>query len=213
MKNINLHFDGEVTIDGINIIDRYAERHMSMMFHYDWYSITQDVVENYLQSLCDHVMNVRSAGHIIGVNPQQMIDHDSSKFSLSEFPYYARNFQGDKGDIDGFARAWLHHIHVNEHHWQHWLFPDNFAPKGSTVESGAVWMDECWIKEMVADWMGANLTYQRTMDMSEWLTKNLPKIKLNSNSWPTLKGVLRDHGKEYGYHSILNELQANGLIP
>lgn len=211
MKQINAHFDGEISENEMRVVDNHAESETWIGINFADHGITTDVAAAYLQSLCDHIMNVRLAGSMVGVSGHQLRWHDSTKFGVEEFPYYARNFHGDKGYIDGFARAWLHHIHCNEHHWQHWIFPDGFAPKGSTVENGVVWMDECWVKEMVADWMGANMTYQGTWDMSDWLTKNLPKIKLHSASWPTLKGILRD--SDHGYHNILKELQVNGLVP
>lgn len=211
MKNINFHFDGEVTSDAIHIVDRYAERETRLGFDYIFYGITPEIAESYLRSLCDHVMNVRTAGHMLGLNVWQSKEHDSTKFGLEEFPRYARNFHGDKADPDGFARAWLHHIHHNEHHWQHWIFPDGYTPKGSIVENGVVEMIDMWVLEMVADWMGASKVYTGSWDMSDWLGVNLPKIRLHSESWVMLKAVLRE--SPYGYHNILNELQVNGLIP
>lgn len=176
-----------------------------------WHSITKDVAEAFLQSVCDHIMHVRTAGEMVGVDKHQLRWHDGTKLGVEEFPAYARQFHGDKGDPTGFAESWLHHIHHNEHHWQHWIFPDGFTPKGSTVEDGVCWMEERWIKEMVADWMGASMAYTGSWDMSDWLKANLPKVRLHSASWPTLKGVLRN--LEHGYHNIMNELHVNGLIP
>jgi len=70
--------------------------------------------------------------------------------------------------------AWLHHVHYGPHHWEYWLLnPDyNFA----TSENGKLPMPETYVREMVADWMGASRTYTGSWDMSKWLTENEPRI-------------------------------------
>lgn len=150
----------------------------------DWasYGITEEIAAAYLDSLNRHIAAVREAGLKLDVPLEQLNIHDQSKFGLDEFPFYARNFFGDKGDPDGWARAWLHHIHANPHHWNHWLFADSFTPKGSTVEGGAVPMPHKYIREMVADWMGAGFAYTGSWDMTKWLTENLPRIRLHSQT-------------------------------
>lgn len=208
---INSHFDGHVTSDEMHIIDRYSEMQTRIWINWARHDITQEVAQAFLQSVCDHIMYVRIAGRELRVDEHQLRWHDHTKLGVEEFPYYARQFHGDKADPNGFAEAWLHHIHHGEHHWQHWIFPDGFTPKGSTVENGVLRMDEKWLREMVADWMGASMAYTGSWDMTDWLKSNLPKIKLHSASWPTLKGILRDSNQ--GYHNVLNELQVNGLIP
>ncbi len=150
----------------------------------DWFSygIDEEIAAAYLDSLNRHIAAVREAGLKLDVPLEQLNIHDQSKLSQDEFPFYARQFFGDKGDPDGFARAWLHHIHANPHHWNHWLFADGFTPKGSTVEGGAVPMPHKYIREMVADWMGAGYAYTGSWDMTEWLTENLPRIRLHSQT-------------------------------
>jgi hypothetical protein len=144
--------------------------------------VDRSVVEKYLQSLINHITYVREAGLQIGVNPQQLAEHDASKFSLQEFPQYARQYAGDSGDPDGWANAWLHHIHHNPHHWQYYIFPDGYSPKGSKVENGAVPMPPHFALEMVADWMGASMAYTGSFDMTDWLVKNMSRIRLHSET-------------------------------
>lgn len=48
-------------------------------------------------------------------------NHDRSKYQAVEYGPYDDYFYGDKKDEDAFDRAWLHHIHYNKHHWQHWI--------------------------------------------------------------------------------------------
>jgi len=164
------------------------------------YHIDKDILGAFLDSLVAHIAYVREAGVKLGVAHQQLVQHDLSKFSLEELPYYARNFFGDKADPDGFARAWLHHIHFNEHHWQHYIFPDGFTPKGSTVENGVVEMPYHYALEMIADWMGASKAYTGSFDMMDWLFKNLPKIRVHSAT----KEYLRQTLDGMGYADVVN---------
>ena len=162
----------------------------------DWarYEITEGIAAAYLASLNQHIAAVRQAGLKLGVPLAQLDVHDQSKFSLEEFPYYARNFFGDKGDPDGWAAAWLHHIHYNPHHWQHWLFADGQVRGDSPVEGGAVRMPYKYVLEMVADWMGAGLAYHGSGDMSQWLRRNLGRIRLHSEARIALHKILTELG-------------------
>jgi hypothetical protein len=139
-------------------------------------------LEDYYESLNKHITAVREAGKKIGVSLLQQEMHDLSKYTVQEFPHYARSFHGDKADPDGFAGAWLHHIHHNPHHWQYWIFPDRFVPKGSKVENGVVEMPPPYALEMIADWMGASYAYTGSWDMQKWLFKNIPRIILHSDT-------------------------------
>jgi len=146
------------------------------------HGINKAVAETHLISLINHITYVRQAGLEIGVNPRQLAEHDISKFSLEEFPHYARQYAGDRGNPDGYARAWLHHIHHNPHHWQHWIFPDGYSPANSQVENGAIPMPPNFSLEMIADWMGASMAYTGSFDMMKWLYENMPRIRLHSKT-------------------------------
>ncbi|MBP8002510.1 MAG: hypothetical protein KA314_24610 [Chloroflexi bacterium] len=163
---------------------------------WEHYGITEEIAAAYLASLHQHLAAVREAGLKLGVPLAQLDVHDQSKFSLEEFPHYARNFFGDKGDPDGWAAAWLHHIHHNPHHWQHWLFADGYSLLGSALENGVIRMPHSFLLEMVADWMGAAYAYHGSWDMSQWLTKNLGRIRLHSQSLAELRGILAGLGYE-----------------
>lgn len=150
---------------------------------------------NYTSSLIAHIKNVQQAGDKLGVPAAQLALHDISKWSEQEFPFYEQNFFGDKGNPQGFAQAWLHHIHHNPHHWQHWMFPDSFKSEG--VVNGCLWMPPNYVLEMVADWMGSSMTYTGSWDMSAWLDSNYHKVKLHPDSNDTLDKIL---GK-WGYYA------------
>jgi hypothetical protein len=152
---------------------------------------------NYKNSLTDHLQYVREAGHKLGVPQIQIESHDLSKWDPAEFPHYARHFHGDKGDPEGFTKAWLHHIHKNPHHWQHWMFPDKHQMEGGGIEeNGAIEMPENFVLEMVSDWEASSKVYTGSWDMTEWLSENLPKIhpNLHSKTWKTLKDILTKEG-------------------
>lgn len=141
---------------------------------------------------------------IIGGIPYwRLFNHDASKFTSEEYPHYARQFHGDRGDPAGFARAWLNHIRHNDHHWQHWLFADGYSPAGSGVDptTGALPMPEICVREMVADWMGAERTYGGSWNMTLWLDGNLDlgdssssRIKIHPETADILLDVLLDIG-------------------
>lgn len=161
--------------------------------------ITESERERYTARLKEHIAYVQEAGERIGVNPFQLASHDASKWLSIEFDAYAKYFCSDKNESpvdaqsvsDEFARAWLHHIHNNPHHWQYWIFPDNYSPKNSSLENGVMEMPKNYALEMVADWMGAGRTYTGSWDMTDWFVKNAPRIRVHSKTAFYLESVLR----------------------
>ena len=187
-------FDCKVDKSDVEIKDNYAGRYTHLMFDYEFSGITRDIAGKFLVSLCDHVCFVRDAGEKLGVNPDQLKSHDWTKFSLEEFPYYARQFTGDKGDPDGFARAWLHHQNNNLHHWEYWITRSGHSHGGGGIVDGCLRMPREYVLEMVADWMGASMAYTGSWDMTEWLTKNLQNIKLHPSTREDLNTILAGLG-------------------
>ncbi len=165
----------------------------------DYFGVKSEIAEKYLTMLKAHIIYVREAGKKLGISSPQLISHDNSKWSQSEFSGYARHLQGG-GAPDEFSKAWLHHIHYNPHHWQHWIFPNGYTPKGSKVENGVVEMPYHHALEMIADWMGSEMANQNRWDMSEWLSKNIPKIRVHSSTAQYLGSVLSG----LGYSDIIN---------
>lgn len=112
----------------------------------------------------------------------RLLVHDWSKLTPAEWGPYVRQFynsDGSKRDVrrpDGgynlaeqpweFRQAWLHHQRHTKHHWQCWvLLGDN----GQTV---ALEIPEKFIREMVADWMGAGRAITGRWDVGSWYAKN-----------------------------------------
>lgn len=160
---------------------------------FEYYGIDKAIAEAFIESLKQHIAYVQEAGRMIGVAESQLEIHDLSKWSKAEFPGYAMHFKGG-GAPDEFASAWLHHIHFNPHHWQHWIFSDGYTPKDSNVQNGVVEMPLYYVTEMVADWMGAGRTYTGSWDMKDWLWEHIPKIKVHSSTANALRGLLDSLG-------------------
>ena len=156
----------------------------------------------YEERLNQHISFVREAGRKIGADEDLLRIHDASKWSSEEFDAYALYFArgADASPVDAsivgdkFVKAWLHHIHHNPHHWQYWIFPDGYSPKDSTVENGCVEMPACYALEMVADWMGASKAYTGSWDMTDWLCKNMARIRVHSNTAKLIRNILDQEG-------------------
>lgn len=155
--------------------------------------LPEDVLSRFYHTLEAHIACVQEAGIKLGLKEEQLDTHDLSKFSQSEFGAYAKHFQGG-GAPQEFAEAWLHHLHFNEHHWQHFMFPDEFSPAGTNIRRGVMPMPEKFALEMVADWMGAGKAYTDSDDMTDWLLKNVPRITLHQKTAEFVTKTLDDLG-------------------
>jgi hypothetical protein len=104
----------------------------------------------------------------------RLVIHDLSKFSLSEFVAYAKNFFGDYSQSPNdrekvsleFTRAWLHHENCNPHHWGHWI------PRSGKHANKPLQMPEIYVREMIADCMGASKAYTGSWNIAIWLNEN-----------------------------------------
>lgn len=152
------------------------------MFRYD---LPLDVIERYTEYLKRHIEAVQYAGIDLGVPMEQLNIHDKSKWSKIEFEGYAKNFYGGGEKYQyayEFSQAWLHHIHLNEHHWEHWIFPNSYDMPNSQVEDNCLPMPDNFVLEMIADWQGASFSITGSWDIGDWLQKQLPKVRLHSQS-------------------------------
>lgn len=106
----------------------------------------------------------------------RLVIHDWSKLSPAEWRPYVATFYGSLSDEPhvkaAFDRAWLHHQHRNPHHWQHWLLREDDG--GSKILP----MPEHFVREMVADWMGAGRAITGKWEVGLWYSKNADKILL-----------------------------------
>lgn len=103
-----------------------------------------------------------------GVDWEHLIklSHDYSKSSEEEYEAYDNYFYGDKsyGCVRKFKYAWLHHIHKNPHHWQHWVLA-NDDPEEGTV---ALEMPYEYIVEMICDWWSFSWKSGNLYELFDW---------------------------------------------
>jgi len=131
----------------------------------------------------------------------QGLIHDMSKFMPIEFVSYAQFFCS-KGQPEnrGFTvqsgndslkesrmeRGWLHHIHLNKHHWNYWV---SVEPGGKLQIFD---MPYRYIVEMVCDWEGASKALRgKAASAKEWYESEGKKLILSSRTRRVVERLLR----------------------
>lgn len=122
----------------------------------------------------------------------RLIIHDWSKMTRAEWSAYVHSFYGPRPRSEEvkaeFRVAWLHHQHNNPHHWQHWVLRED---DGDTI---ALPMPEKFIREMVADWMGAGRAITGKWEAKQWFSMNKHKINLHPRTRARVEELLRQVG-------------------
>lgn len=114
----------------------------------------------HFKTICKHKLVVYKECKACGIVWQGII-HDLSKFSPIEFSASAKHFQGTRSPIEaekeqeGYSKAWLHHKGVNKHHWEWWT---DFSPDGEIIANK---IPSKYVIEMVCDWIGAGMVYNK----------------------------------------------------
>lgn len=147
-------------------------------------------MESYNHYLMEHVHNVVYAYEWLKANLPDIdglsgigagLDyfHDSSKYGLQEFDayddYYYRKEKTPEV-VAAYKKAWLHHIHNNPHHWQHWVLINDEEP----VE--ALEMPDNYIIEMICDWWSFGWRAKNPRELFNWYKENKGKIVLHPNT-------------------------------
>lgn len=141
----------------------------------------------YASYLARHKWFVFLAGLKTGAPIWRLIIHDWSKFMPCEWLPYAEYFYGQKNQI-AFDRAWLHHQHLNPHHWQHWVLNEDCG------DLKCLPIPEHFVREMVADWAGAGRAITGSWDILPWYNKNRGKIQMCFSSRETVEKLLENFG-------------------
>jgi hypothetical protein len=121
---------------------------------------------------------------------KRLLLHDLSKFSRSEFWPYAEHFLGEKKHEEEFHRAWLHHVHHNDHHWEHFIenYPSvsKILANNPQLNNLTIYeMPDEAILEMIADNLAASRSYEgywpdrKKKDGWPWMTKSYQKYRLH----------------------------------
>ena len=132
----------------------------------------------YDRYLTEHIRNVRMAFFWIHSNLPEIIenysevrayiiDHDRSKYEAEEYDAYDKYFYGGSRSyavVRNFNLAWLHHIHTNPHHWQHWILIND----DSDIGIQALDIPNSFIIEMICDWWSFSWTKGNLFEIFEW---------------------------------------------
>lgn len=167
----------------------------------------------FLAATTRHKREVYRAGRKLGVGHWQLLVHDLSKYRPSEFVPYGLYFYAlpgatrrkaviDKSQDRPMRTAWLRHIQRNAHHWQFWVLINGasiVARHGTTTHAKpieALPMPEKYVREMVADWMGAARAYDGKWPASfmewSWWRNNRDSLILHDETWDHLATAILD---------------------
>lgn len=154
---------------------------------------------NYGRGLLQHKLGVLRGCKIMGVPLWRAIVHDWTKLLPCEwFPYVRqfRNPDGTKRDVrnpDGsydpaaqpipFQRAWIHHQR-NKHHFQAWI------SIGDDGKLSPVPIPETYLREMIADWIGAGIAYSNRENPYPWYLGNKSKMVLHPETEKRLEELM-----------------------
>lgn len=87
-----------------------------------------------------------------------------------------------RGIAERFESAWNHHQKTNKHHWQYWvMFPDRPA-SGQLTRYSILPMPDRYIREMVADWMGAGRAITGKWEVAQWYARMKHEMLLHSRT-------------------------------
>lgn len=153
--------------------DRYIEQHRNnVVAAFDWLKTnlpdTIDSASEYLVSF-----------------------HDGSKFTQGEYDAYDAYFYGGNRSfsvVNRFREAWLHHIHNNPHHWQHWVLI-NDDPEEGTV---ALDMPYEYIVEMICDWWSFSHKTGNLYEIFDWYDKHKSTMILSDATRKHVEKILSD---------------------
>ncbi len=149
----------------------------------------------YLKYVIRHKWYVFQACRELGVPLIQALLHDWSKFLPSEWSAYANTFYNADGtkkpyaETEEFALAWCLHQKRNPHHWQFWLL---YWDRG---ELEPMLMPARFVREMVADWVGAGLSITGRREAGEWYHANKDKMKLHPMARAYAEQLLKKVGQ------------------
>lgn len=135
----------------------------------------------YARYVLRHKLLVFQEGRKLGVPLHRLIIHDWDKFLPDMWLAYAKTFYAADGTKQyqpgtNFERTWLRHIHLNPHHWQHWvLIRDN----GHTVKQP---IPSAYLREMLADWRAASRAQGNVVDLQSWYSTRRSYILLHADA-------------------------------
>lgn len=122
-------------------------------------------------------------------------EHDASKNDPEEYDAYDNYFYGINRSfavVDYFNKAWLHHIHHNPHHWQHWVLINDDPKLGETC----IEMPYQYVMEMICDWWTFGWKNSNLYEIFRWYEDHKDHIKLHPNTRKLVESILKDMQKK-----------------
>ncbi len=112
-----------------------------------------------------------------------------------------------------FDRAWLKHIHRNDHHWQHWLLQRDDGGKVALLPPTLA------VDEMVADWLGAGSKINELPTLAEcvaltihWYARNRQVMELRAAVRNRVEETLLLLGQRYGLADLVVEMMEQRAV-
>lgn len=155
--------------------DEYLFEHRANVMHAFWWLFNNGLIDD----------SENFGEYVILYNMRQ---HDASKNDIDEYRAYDSYFYGDNSDENvakDFDYAWLHHIHNNPHHWQHWvLFEDEGTVK-------ALEMPYEHMIEMICDWWSFSFKSGNLYEIIDWYEDHKDKMILHENTRKAVEDILK----------------------
>lgn len=149
--------------------DLYLSQHIdNVVKGYYWLTEHMSNIAAQFDSVCA-IAGLTNAEHFLR-------QHDQSKFSKEEYDSYDDYFYGNNRSFrvkQRFNKAWLHHIHNNPHHWQHWVLIND------DEKAEALAMPYHYIIEMILDWWTFSWRSGNLMEIFDWYEQHRDHIMLH----------------------------------
>ena len=157
--------------------DIYIEEHkVNVTKAFDWLceNVPELFINDEFMSTCEQLCKFK---------------HDESKYEPEEYEAYDDYFYGDSQTpivVLNFNKAWLHHIHNNPHHWQHWILVNDDPLEGEIVLD----MPDEYIIEMLCDWLSFSFKNENLNEFFDWYVKRAEYMKLSDKTRVKVEGIL-----------------------
>ena len=155
--------------------DEYIKEHKyNVIRSYEWLRTNlSELFDDELKLKCDHLM----------------LMHDKTKYDAEEYNAYDAYFYGKNKSyavVEEFNHAWLHHIHDNPHHWQHWVLINDDPDEGEIILD----MPDAYIIEMICDWWSFSWKKDKLDEIFDWYEDH-PNIKLSKRTRKKVEDILK----------------------
>lgn len=126
---------------------------------------------------------------IAEIDYQIKFGHDGSKNSPEEYSAYDAYFYGRNRShqvVSDFNKAWLHHIHFNPHHWQHWIL-NNDNPEEGTI---LLPIPDNYIVEMICDWWSFSFAKGNLYEIFDWYKERANYMQIEKSTRNKINKIL-----------------------